>query len=112
MLSVLNTLTLMETNVYIYTHINACSLSKLFDNLEHLVKYNNKSFDIIAVSEPEITKSMSKLCDINLKNYSIKSTPTESTASGTSHYIAHNLSNTPRKDLNICKKRNLNQLSL
>lgn len=63
-------------------HINARSLSKKFDDLEHLLQYTNKSLDIIAVSETGITKAMSQLCDINLKNYSIGPTPTESTASG------------------------------
>ena len=63
-------------------HINARSLSKKFDDLEHLLQYTNKSLDIIAVSETGITKARSQLCDINLKNYSIGPTPTESTASG------------------------------
>ena len=35
--------------------INACSLSKKFDDLEHLLKCTSKVFDIVAVSETRIT---------------------------------------------------------
>ena len=37
-------------------HINACSLNKNFDDLEHLLKCTNKVFDITAVTETRITK--------------------------------------------------------
>ena len=30
-------------------HINTCSLSKNFDNLQHLVSCTNENFDIIAI---------------------------------------------------------------
>ena len=40
-------------------HINACSLSKDFDDLDHLLKYTNKVFDIFAVSETKITRQTS-----------------------------------------------------
>ena len=53
-------------------HINACSLSKNFDDLEHLLKCTNKVFDIVAVSETRITKNTSLTSNINLKNYSLK----------------------------------------
>ena len=32
-------------------HINACSLNKNFDDLQHLLKCTNEVFDIVAVSE-------------------------------------------------------------
>lgn len=50
-------------------HINACSFSNNFQDLEHLLKCTNKSFDIIVISETRITKATSQLCNINLKNY-------------------------------------------
>ena len=37
-------------------HINACSLSKNFDDLQHLLSCKNKNFDIIAITETRITK--------------------------------------------------------
>ena len=40
-------------------HINACSLNKNFDDLDHLLKCTNKAFDIIAITETRITKIFS-----------------------------------------------------
>ena len=59
-------------------HINACSLNKNFDDLDHLLKCTNKVFNIIAVSETRITKQTSLTSNINLKNYAIEFTHTES----------------------------------
>ena len=82
-------------------HINACSLSKNFDDLEHLLKCTNKVFDIVAVSETRITRKTALTSDINLQNYSFEFTPTESNAGGTLLYIAYHLSYKPRTDLNL-----------
>ena len=41
--------------------------------------------------------------NINLPNYSIEYTPTESHAGGTLLYISNNITYKPRKDLNIYK---------
>ena len=87
-----------------FFHINACSLNKNFDDLEYLLKCTNKSFDIIAASETRISTKTSLTCNINLKNYSFESTPTESSAGGTLLYISNRLSYIPRFDLNIVKK--------
>ena len=59
-------------------HINACSLSKNFDDLEYLLKTTN--FDIIAVSETRITENINEISNINLNNYAFESTPIQSTA--------------------------------
>ena len=93
-----------KKNSLSFFHINACSLNKNFDDLEYLLKCTNKSFDIIAVSETRISKKTSLTCNINLKNYSFESTPTESSAGGTLLYISNRLSYKPRFDLNIVKK--------
>ena len=42
-------------------HINACSLNKNFDDLQHLLNCTKKFFDIIAISETRITKQVSLL---------------------------------------------------
>ena len=94
----------VKKNSISFLHINACSLNKNFDDLEYLLKCTNKSFDIIAVSETRISKKTSLTCNINLKNYSFESTPTESSAGGTLLYISNRLSYKPRFDLNIVKK--------
>ena len=73
-------------------HINACSLNKNFDDLDHLLKCTNKVFDIVAATETRITKQISLTTNANLRNYAIEFTPTESSAGGTLLYIASYLS--------------------
>ena len=88
-------------------HINACSLNKNFDDLQHLLNCTKKSFDIIAISETRITKQVSLSNNLNLNNYSFEFTPTETSAGGTLLYIANHLSYKCRNDLNIYKNNEL-----
>ena len=83
----------MRKNSRSLFHINKCSLSKSFDDLELLLKSTNKSFVIIAVPETRLTKAMSQLCSGNLKKVksSVELAPAESAAVGTLLDIAHHL---------------------
>ena len=74
---------------------------------DHLLKCINKVFDITAASETRITKQTPLTTNINLKNYAIEFTPTESSAGGTLFYIASHLSYKPRPDLYIYKANQL-----
>ena len=85
-------------------HINACSLNKTFDDLQHLLSCTKTKFDIIAISETRITKQVSLSNNLNLNSYSFEFTPTETSAGGTLLYIANHLSYKYRNDLNIYKK--------
>ena len=85
-------------------HINTCSLSKNFGDLEYLLKTTNMNFDIIGISETRITKNVNKITNININNYAFKFTPTESSAGGTLIYVANHLAYKPRTDLQIYKK--------
>ena len=89
-------------------HINACSLNKNFDDLQHLLNCTKKKFDIIALSETRITKQVSLLNNLNLNNYYFEFTPTETSAGGTLLYIANHLSYKCRNDLNIYIKKKMN----
>ena len=73
-------------------HINPCLLSKNFDELQHLLKSTNKSFDVIVITETRIRKDISLTSNLSLNNYSLELTPTESSAGGTLLYIANRLS--------------------
>ena len=73
----------------------------------HLLKCENKVFDTISVSETRNTKQTSINTNINLKNYAIEFTPTESSAGGRLLYIASDLSYKPRPDFNIYKANQL-----
>ena len=88
-------------------HINACSLSKKFDELQHLLKSTNKNFDVIAITETRIRKDISITSNLSLNNYSLELTPTESSAGGTLLYIFNHLSYKPSNDLNIYQKSEL-----
>ena len=87
--------------------VNACSPSKSFDDLQHLLSCTEIFFDIIAVSEIRITKNVSLLNKMNLNNYCFEFTPTETCASGTLLYIANHLSCKCCNVPNICKKNEL-----
>ena len=84
-------------------HINACSLDKNFDKLQHLFNCTKNLFDKIAISETRIAKQVSLLNNLNLNNYSFEFTPTETSADGAFHYIANHLSYKHHNDLNIYK---------
>ena len=88
-------------------HINAWSLNKNFDDLQHLLSSTKTKFDIIAISETRITRQVSLLNDLNLNDYSFEFTPTETSAGGTLLYIANHLSYKCRNNLNIYKKNEL-----
>ena len=47
-------------------HINPCSLNKIFEDLEYLLKANNKTFDVIAISESRILKDTNLSKNINI----------------------------------------------
>ena len=71
--------------------MNACSLSKNFDNLQYLLSCTSKNFGIIAITETRITKNVSIANNLNMKPYSTEFTPTESSAGGTLLYIGNHL---------------------
>ena len=93
-------------------HINACSLNKSFDDLQHLSSCTKTKFDIIAISETRIARQVSLLNNQNFNDYSFEFTPTETSAGGTLLHTANHLSYKCCNDLNIYKKMNWNLLLL
>ena len=87
--------------------INACSLNKNFDDIQHLLSCTSKEFDKIAISETRVTKNISLINHLNFKNYSFEFTPTETSAGGMLLHIANHLSYKCRNDLNIYTKNEL-----
>ena len=62
----LQTLTFSEKNKSLFLfHMNSCSLSKKFDELQHLLKCTNKSSDIVAISETRIMEKTDLTSNIN-----------------------------------------------
>ena len=87
-----------------FFHINACSPSKNVDDFQHLLSCTNKNFGIITITKTRIAKDVSITNSLKIKSYSVKFTPTKSSAGGTFSYIANHLSYKTRQDLNIYKK--------
>ena len=58
--------------------MNACSLTKNVDDFNILLSDLNVSFDILAITETRIKKDSSSSIDLQLNNYLIEHTPTES----------------------------------
>ena len=83
-------------------HINTCSLSKNFDDFQHLLSCTKKNCDIIAINETMITKNVS-ITNI-IKYYSFEFNPTEFSTGNTLLYIANQPSYKPHEGLNIYKK--------
>ena len=97
----------IEPNSISLFHINSCSLNKNFEDLEYLLKVTNKTFDIITISESRILRDTNLSKNINIYNYSVEFTPTESHAGGTLLYINNKLSYKLRQDLCIYKSSEL-----
>ena len=81
--------------------MNVCSLTKNFDDFHILLSDLNVNFDILAITETRIKKDSSTPINLQLSNYSIEHTPTESSAGGTLLYINKRLSYQLRNDLRI-----------
>ena len=99
-------------NTWSLIHINTCSLNRNFDGLQHLFSCTKTKFDIIVISETRIRKWVSSLNNLNLNNYSLDFTPTETSTGGIILYIANHLSYKCRNYLTTYKKTNLNLLLL
>ena len=87
-------------------HINACSLTKTFDDLQHLLSCTKKFFYIIATSKTRIIRQVSLSNNLNLNNYLFEFTSTVTSPGGTLLFIANLLSHKCRNDLCIYKKLN------
>ena len=95
-----------------FFHLNLNSLSKIFDNFNHLINKLELEFDIFGISESRILKSKSLNTDVSLQNYVIEETTTESSVGGALLYINKRHSYKTHPDLAIYKPKNLNQFLL
>ena len=55
-----------------FFHLNVNSLSKNFDNFNHLINELKLEFDILGISESRILKSQSLSTNVSLQNYVIE----------------------------------------
>ena len=90
-----------KRNAGSFFHMNIWSLTKNFDGFNILLSDLNVSFDILAIKETRIKKDLSSPINLQLNNYSIEHSPTESLAAETLLYINKSLSYQPRNDLRL-----------
>ena len=87
--------------------MNICSLTNNFDDFNIPLSYLNVSFNILPITETRIKKDSSSPINLQLSNYSIGHTPTESSAGGTLPYINKRLSYQLRNDLRLYDPRKI-----
>jgi len=68
--------------------------------------------DIIGITESRLKKDWSPIVNINLNNYEIEHTPTESSNGGALLYIKKSLAYKVRNDLKYINQENWNQYLL
>ena len=85
-------------------HLNISSLPYHFQDLNDLLKSLKKGFSIIGITETRLKVNSQPLINIDLNNYNIESTPTESEKGGALLYISSDLNYKIRNDLKICTK--------
>ena len=94
-------------NSFSFFHLNVASLPLNFESLHATLSLLNHNFDIIGITETRLKKGPSSPNNLNIENYSIEETLTESSAGGTRLYISNKLAYKPRFDLQIYKKGHL-----
>ena len=82
-------------------HLNISSLQYHLDELSDFLNKSNIKFSVIGISESQIKKYKPPLSNINLQDYKIEHTPTESERSGTLLYISTQLNCKVHSDLKI-----------
>ena len=96
-----------KSKCLLFFHLNINSLSKNFDNFNHLINILKLEFDILGISESRILKSQSLNTNVSLQNYVTEQTSTESTAGEALLYIIKRHSYKTRPDFAIYKPKNL-----
>ena len=86
-------------------HLNISSLSFHTDEFTNLLSELNSSFKIIGITETRLTTKKDPINNIDIPNYNIEHTPTESDKGGAFLYISKEINYKNRNDLKIYKER-------
>ena len=89
----------MKSKALSLFHRNVGSLPKRFDNFKNLINQLQIEFDLIGITESRLIKGISPATNINLKDYVIEHTPTESSAGGALLYVYKKSSYQPQVNL-------------
>ena len=86
-------------------HLNISFLPFHIDEFTHLLSELNSNFKIIGITETRLTTKKDPVNSIEIPNYNIEHTPTESDKGGALHYISKEINYKTRDDLKIYKKK-------
>ena len=86
-------------------HLNISSLQYQLDEISNLIDKSKTKFSIIGITKSRVNKDIAPLKNINLQNYNIQHTPTESNKGGSLLYISTDLSYKTRNDLKMYKSK-------
>ena len=90
-------------------YLKISSLQYHLDELSDLIDKSKTKFSVIGITESRLNKDIAPLKNINLQNYNIQHTPTESNK-GSLLYISTELSYKTRNDLKIYKSKELESI--
>ena len=90
-----------------FFHLNISSLIFHFDELLVSMAENKFNFDFLGISETRLKLNRNSLNPISMPGYNIEHTPTESSDGGTLLYMKQGINYKLRKDLQICKSKEL-----
>ena len=82
-------------------HLNISSLQYHFEELNDLLEISKTKFSVTGITESRLKKGVIPISNINLQNYKIEHTPTESEKGGSLLYISLDLNYKVRNDLKM-----------
>ena len=97
-------------NQFSLLHLNISSLQYHFEELNDLLETSNTKFSVIGITESRLKKGTKPISNIDLPNYKIEHTPTESEKGGSLLYISNNLNYKIRNDLMLYKPKELESI--
>ena len=91
-------------------HLNISSLPFHMDEFTNLLAELNSNFKIIGITETRLTTKKDPVNSIEIPNYNIEHTPTESEKGGALLYISKEINYKTRNDLKIYKEKQLESI--
>ena len=86
-------------------HLNISSLPYHIDEFRNLLSKLNSNFKIIGITETQLTTKKEPVNSIEIPNYNIEQTSTESDKGGALLHISKEINYKTRNDLNIHKEK-------
>ena len=91
-------------------HLNISSLQYYLGELSDLIDKSKTKFSVIGITESRLRKDIAPLKNINIQNYNIQHTPTESNKGCSLLYISTDLGYKTQNDLKIYNSKELESI--